>query len=179
MCNASAALAMQGAGAASSTVSSYYSSVAQKGQLGVQAHMDDLNALQAERSAQTALLAGQREEQRSRLATAGVLGAQRVAQAASGVDLGEGSAARVRASTELIGEVDANTIAANAMRTAFGYRTQAINSQNDALMRRATASSIKPWMNATATLLTGAGQVAGSWYSLNKVGAFAKPSARA
>jgi hypothetical protein len=175
MCNATAALSLQGAGAASSTVSSYYAADSQKQQLNAQAYMDDLNAKQAEMSAQTAILAGQREEQRARIATASVVGSQRVAQAASGVDLGEGSAARVRASTELVGEVDANTISANAMRTAFGYRTQAVNATNDALMRRATARSISPLLNAASTALTGAGQVASSWYTLNKVGGFDKP----
>jgi hypothetical protein len=69
--------------------------------------------------------------------------------------------------------VDANTIAANAVQSAWGYRTQAVNYKNDALMSRATASGISPGLNAASTLLGEAGQVASTWYGMNKAGAFA------
>ena len=68
-------------------------------------------------------------------------------------------------------EIDASTLTANAVRTAWGYRIQATNYQNDALTKRATASAISPNKSAISSLLGDAGNVAESWYSLSKSGA--------
>jgi len=161
MCSPTAALSLQGAGAINSTVGSYYAAGAQRSALELQADL-------AEVSAKSTMLAGEREQQRSRLNTAQVKGAQRAAMAANGVDLSSGTANRVLTSTDLVGEVDAQTIAANALRTAWGYRTQGAQS-------RATAGAISPGMSALTTLMGGASQVAGSWYTMNKAGAFDAP----
>ncbi|WP_186425096.1 virion core protein, T7 gp14 family [Cupriavidus metallidurans] len=166
------ALALQGGGAAISTVGSYFSAQQQKSALGAQADIADINARTAESTAESALYQGQQQEISQRLKTAQLKSSQRTAMAANGIDLGSGSAVNVLTSTDTMGEIDANTIAANAVRSAFGYRTQATNFQNDALMKRTTASGISPITSAASTLLTGAGQVAGSWYKLKKAGAF-------
>jgi len=158
MCSPTAALGLQGVGAINSTVGSFYAASGQRAALGLQADL-------AEISAKSAMVAGERDQQRSRLNTAQVKGAQKVAMAANGVDLASDSATRVLTSTDLVGEVDAQTIAANALHAAWGYRAQSAQS-------RAAASAINPGMSALTTLLGGAGQVAGSWYSLNKAGAF-------
>lgn len=164
MCSPTAALSLQGAGAINSTVGSYYAAGAQRSALELQADL-------AEVSAKSTMLAGEREQQRSRLNTAQVKGAQRAAMAANGVDLGSDTPNRVLTSTDLVGEVDAQTIAANALRTAWGYRVQ--GAQN-----RATAGAISPGMSALTSLMGGASQVAGSWYTLNKAGAFDSPKAQ-
>jgi hypothetical protein len=88
--------------------------------------------------------------------------------AANGVDLGDGSAAEVQATTDVMGELDANTVHANAVRSAWGYRTQATNSQNDAVMRRSAADGISPGTSAMSSLLGSAGTVAQGWYRLKK-----------
>lgn len=178
MCNATAALGAQGFGAASSAVSSYYSAQSQKASLGLQATIADINAQTAESTAQQALYSGQRQEQASRLRTANLKGRQTASLAANGIDLGQGSALRVLTDTDTFGEIDANTIRANAVRSAWGYRTQATNYQNQALQARSAAGAISPSMSLATSLLGGATQVAGSWYVLNKAGAFAsKPQA--
>lgn len=159
MCNpALAVMGMQGASAASSAVGAYYSARSQKSTLGFQADLDEYQA-------QNALVQGEREQQRSRLATAQLKSTQRASMAANGVDLAEGTPARVLTSTDLLGEIDAQTIQQNALRSAWGYRT-------DARMKRASAGTINPAMSAFSSLLGGGGQVASSWYSLNKAGAF-------
>ncbi|NVO06350.1 MAG: hypothetical protein HXX19_10670, partial [Rhodoferax sp.] len=112
-------------GAVSSGLSAYYGAQAQKSSLDLQANMADINARMAESSAQATLLTGQREEQRSMIATANLKGSQRAAMAANGVDLGVGSAANILTTTDLMGEVDTNTLHANSVRSAFGLRTQA------------------------------------------------------
>lgn len=170
---AATSLALMAAGAASNVVGSYYSAKGQQSALRFQADIADTNARIAELGAQSELVRGQREEQGTRLKTAHLKSAQRVALAANGIDLGEGSATDILTSTDVMGEIDANTIAANAVRQAWGYRTQGMNFQNEALMKRATASGISPGTSAATTLLSSAGQVAGAWYSLDKLGAFA------
>ena len=163
-----AAVGMQATGAAANTVGAYYGAKSQKASLEFQAQLDDINARLAESSAQTILFQGQREEQRSRLQTAQVKSAQRVALAANGVDLTEGSAAEMLTSTDVMGEVDANTIHANAVRAAWGQRSQATNMQIDAMGKRTAARAINPNMAAASTLLNGATQVASSWYTGTK-----------
>jgi hypothetical protein len=100
---------------------------------------------------------------------------QRVGQAAGGIDLGTGSAAEVRASTDIMKEIDANTLGANAVRSAWGQRMQGTNYQNQALMARANAAAISPGAAAATSLLGSAGKVASSWYAFNKAGAFDLP----
>ena len=172
MCNPAAAMTMQGTGAASSAIGSYFSAQSSKTSLNLQADLSDINAKVSESAAQATLLTGQREEQRSQISTANLKGAQRASMAANGIDLGEGTANQVLTSTDAMGEVDANTIHANAIRGAFGYRTQAVNQTNQALMSRASASAISPGMSAVTSLLGSAGSVASNWYQLNKAGGF-------
>ena len=166
-----ASLGMQAAGAAMGTVGSYYSAQNTKSNLQMQANLADTNAQIAELGAQSALAQGAKEEQRSRLQTTALKKSQRVALAANGVDLGQGSAAELLTSTDLMGDIDANTIKANAVRNAWGYRTQATNYQNQALMNRASAGAISPGAGAVASLLGGAGSVGQSWYQFNQAGA--------
>lgn len=155
-------------------ISSYYGAKSQKSTLRYQAEIAEINAGLAELSAQNEILAGQREEQKARLRTGGIKAGQRVAMAANGIDMANSPTAQnILNSTDILGEIDAQTIQANALRSAWGYRTQATNLENEAAMGRATASGISPGTAALSSMLTGAGQVASSWYSLNKVGAFA------
>ena len=114
-----ASLGMQAAGAAMGTVGSYYSARNTKSNLQLQANLADTNAQIAELGAQSALAQGAKEEQRSRLQTTALKKSQRVALAANGVDLGQGSAAEILTSTDLMGDIDANTIKANAVRNAI------------------------------------------------------------
>lgn len=106
-------------------------------QADTQAAIARINARLAESAAQGTLFSGQRQEQAKRLETAAFKSRQRVGFAASGVDLSSDSVVRVLTSTDLIGDIDANTIAANAIRAAWGYRTEAANHRGQALMASA------------------------------------------
>jgi hypothetical protein len=174
-----ASLGMQGAGALTSAVGAYYGAKVQKSNLAAQADMADLNARMAETGAEMELMRGQRMEQGAMLRTAQIKSSQRASMAANGVDLGSDTAVNVLTSTDTMGQIDANTIAANAVRSAWGYRTQATNYQNQALIQRASANSINPGMSAMSSLLGSAGQVASSWYAMNKVGALTSDVANA
>lgn len=163
-----AGLGLSIAGMVSGAIGSFYSASAQKSLLNAQAELAEINARVAESQAQAELLSGQRKEQASRLGTAHLKSSQRAALAANGVDLGVGSAAELQTSTDLMGEIDANTIEANAVRSAWGYRTQSVNATNDAVMRRGSADAVSPGMAAMSSLLGSAGTVATNWYRLQK-----------
>lgn len=120
----------------------------------------------ADMQAGQALQAGEREQQRSRLSTGQLKSKQIASMAANGIALDGGTANAVLTSTDVLGEVDANTIEQNALMSAWGYRTEAA-------MGRARAKAISPKMAAATTLLGSATQVASSWYSMNKGGLFA------
>lgn len=170
----STALAMQGFGVGASTVGAYYNALGQKSTLDAQAHISETNAKLADMSAQSAMLSGQRQEQAVKLNTAQVKSSQRAAFAANGVDLSSTTPVAVLTTTDVLGETDAATVAANAMRTAFGYQAQGVSYRNQALSERAASKSINPFFSAAGTLIAGAGTVSESWYKLKKEGAFDK-----
>lgn len=168
---ATASLIGQIGGGVTSAIGGYFSAATQKATLKGQAAVADTNARIAELGAQSALLQGQQQVGALTLRAGQLKSSQRAALAANGIDLGVGSAVELQASTDIMAQIDKNTIEANAVRSAWGYRTQAVNFQNEALTKRATAGAISPFGAAAGSLLGSAGSVAGSWYSLNKIGA--------
>lgn len=165
-----AALVGQGLGLFGQIAGSFYSAKTQKAQAKAQAEIAESNARLSEISARSALAAGTKNAARVSLQSGQLKSRQRAALAASGVELGHGSAAELLAGTDLLKEVDLNQIESNALSQAWGYRSQASEYQSQAAMARANAKSVSPVGNAFATLLTGAGSVAQSWYNLNKSG---------
>lgn len=157
-------------GAVSGTIGSYYNAKAQASAMEHSARMASINAQISELGAQMALKQGEQQVGMLTMKAGRIKSAQRAAMAANGIDLGVGSAAEVTASTDLMKEIDANTIMANAMQSAWGYRTQAMNYQNEALTKSAYADSVSPLSSAAGTLLGNAGQVASQWYAFKKQG---------
>lgn len=171
-------IALQGVGAASSVIGSYYGAQSQKSSLNFQADIADINARMAEQSAQAELLRGEREYQAVRIKSANQKSKQRVALAANGVDLSQGTAVEVQTSNDVMGEIDANTVQANAIRAAWGHRIQGTNMQNEALMKRASASSINPEMAAFSTLVSEGAKIGSSYMSMKKAGMFESAAAK-
>lgn len=149
---------------------SFYSAKSQKSNLEHQARMAEINARIAETGAKTELARGQAEYARHTLQAGHLKSAQRAALAANGVALNEGSAAEILAATDIMKEIDAQTIEENAMRNAWGYRSQATDYRNQALMSQAQASGISPTGAGLQTLLGSAPMVAEYWdkYSRQK-----------
>lgn len=167
MCNP---MMFQAAGAGAQAVGAANSAKAQKRSLLYDAQVADNNAQIAEWQAQDAVRSGQLEEQGLRMQVAAVKASQRVSMAANGIDLTEGSAVDVLTSTDYLGERDALTIRDNALKTAWGYRTQGTNYQDNARNTRAGARQISPGMAAASSLLGNAGSVASGWYNAKKAG---------
>jgi len=92
----------------------------------------ETNARTAEAAAANALEIGQDQVAALTLKAGQLKGAQRVALAANGIAINEGSAREVQASTDVLKQADMDTLTANAARSAWGYRTQAANDRTAA-----------------------------------------------
>jgi hypothetical protein len=166
MCNAAALMA---GGAVMSAGGAFREATAQKASLLYDATVADNNAQISEWQAQDSVVRGQYDEQTSRVQTAMVKGAQRAAMAANGIDIGAGgSASDVLTSTDYIGERDALAIRNDALRSAWGYRTQRDNYLDNARNLRRGAKQINPMFSALTSLLGSASSVATSNYLLSK-----------
>jgi hypothetical protein len=165
-------VSLAGAGMAAGAVGSYWSAKNSQIQARGQADIASINAKISELGAENALQQGQRQVGEITQQAGQLKSTQRASMAANGVDLGTGSAAEVQASTDIMKTIDANTAHANAVMSAWGYRTQGVNYQNQATVASATAKAINPGMSAASSLLGNGGTVAASWYQMNKQGAF-------
>lgn len=171
MCgNPAMILGMQAAGAGMSAIGAYGGAKSQKSALGFEAQMLDMNAGLAERRAQIALDKGAFEAGEIEKAGARVKGTQRAVLGARNVALGEGTALAIQAGTDVITQADATQARINAVREAWGHRTDATNQQNAAGAKRANAKGINPWGAAATSLLTSATSMAQSAYAMRKVG---------
>lgn len=152
----------------------------------------EYNSRAAEAQAADAIVRGAEQEKIFRTGIHGLIGQQRVAFAAQGVEIGSGSSLDVQESTAQQGELDALTIRTDAAREAWGFRVNAedIRNQIEALKKtgslqarsiRATgaANSLSSRMGgdsaaasgtfgAASTILTGAASTLYSKYGFSK-----------
>ena len=163
-----ASLGLSVAGAISGAIGGFYSAKMTKNQLAFEADMSRINARMAELGARSAFEKGHKEVANLTMQAGQLKSKQRASMAANGIDLGEGSAAELQASTEIMKQIDKNTLEANAVRSAWGYRTEGANLESAALMKEGSAKGISPAGAGFSSLLTGAGQVASQWYAMSK-----------
>jgi hypothetical protein len=124
-----------------------------------QAQREEFNAGVAEQQAKDALVRGREEESHLRSQVRQVIGGQRAALAAQGVDVGMGSAVDVQNDTMRSGELDALTVRNNAKREAWGFQVEAQDRRYAADIARRTgqqAYTASKWGAANAILGTGA-----------------------
>lgn len=140
----------------------------------------DINSRISELGAQSILNQGEHQAAAVTLRAGQIKSTQRANMAANGIDLGVGNAAEVLASTDIMKEIDKNTVEANAVRSAWGYRAQGLasrmatdqqasNFQTQSDFARTTANSINPNSAGVSSLLSSAGDVAKAWYKNSKV----------
>jgi hypothetical protein len=149
-----------------STLSSFASqrkgATAATRQADFEATLLEQNADLADQQAEDALVRGKSAEYKQQAQVRGLIGSQRAAIAASGVDIGTGSALDVQLDAAGLGEIDRTQIKNNAMLEAWGYKAQAADYRNRAKLTRYagknTAAGLKS--SSYSTLLTGASQVA-------------------
>lgn len=156
-----------------STVGAFFSAKSQQDGFRHQARMADINAKIADENARAEVEKGNFQESQIKLQGSRLKSAQTARFAASGVDIaGSGSAIAVLTGSEVLTEVDANRARANATRAAWGQRIEAGNMRRTANSLRASAEGTSPGLAAVTSLISGAGRVASSWYSLDRQGAF-------
>lgn len=136
------------------------------------AQVQDMNAKLADRKARDAIARGQSEEQRKRTEVSRIMGAQKAAMAANGVDLNFGSPLDTLVDTATMGELDALTIRSNSYREAYDYQVEGVNQRAGATLSRMKAKNEETggYLDAAGTILTGAGKAYGQ-YKASKIGA--------
>lgn len=107
--------------------------------------------------------------------TAQMIGSERAAMAANGVELDNGSALRIQGDTAKLGEVDALTIRNNAARAAYGYELQGVSyGQQAALDESAASNAVSAGsLNAFSSIVGGASSLADKWSKYQQNGVFA------
>jgi hypothetical protein len=165
-----AALSVVGSifGAIGSMAGSYYSAKSAKSNLKFQSKMAEINAQIADIGYRNEILKGQRESGRLTLKAGQLKSSQRASLAANGVDLGVGSAAELQASTDIVKEMDALTIQANTLRSAWSFKQEGANFRTAAAIGNANANSISPASSAFGSLVTSAPHVAEAWYRYSR-----------
>jgi hypothetical protein len=149
----------------------------------------DTNARIAELGAQSVLYQGERQVGALTMRAGNLKSAQRATMAANGIDLGSGNAAEVQASTEIMKEVDKTALEANAVRSAWGYRMQGTEAQNNANQQALNYETSAEFGSVAArntnapqrgvdtsvfgagasSLMSSAGTVAKSWYQSSRM----------
>lgn len=157
---------LQVAGVIGSTIGAYKKSSGEQQGYQFQSAVARKNATIADMQAKDAMLRGAKDEQNVRMRTAQIAGTQRASLAARGIDIGEGSPLNILTDTSFMGERDALTARDNAAKEVWGYQTQAQNMRDNADLLDWRGNQISPTGDAVATLLTGGGKVASSWYAL-------------
>lgn len=176
MCNPMVTLGAQALSGGMATAAAYGQARSQRSGLRYEADMADLNAVTSERQAAAALERGQFQVNQVRRSAAQIKGTARQTYGRSNIEMNSGTPAEVLTGVDVMSEVDAQQAEINAIREAWGYRTQAENERSAARSGRATASAISPGMAAATTLLGSATSWAGSYAAFDKAGAFSKPS---
>ena len=154
-----------GVGAVTGAIGSYNSGAANADAAMYQAAVARNNQTVAMQNAKYALDAGRVQEQAQRQKTAQMIGAQRAAMAANGIDISSGTPARIQESTGIVGELDALTIRNNAARQAYNYQVQAGDFEANAGMLDRTASNARTAgsIGAISSIVGGASGVADKW----------------
>lgn len=117
--------------------------------------------------AKDAVARGEAEAAAARAQTRRLLGEQKAAYAASGIDLGGGSVTDALSGTAWLGETDVMRIRHNAALEAWGYKAQ---SQQALAQAAADKSASRTAMYST--ILGGAAKMAGGIYDAKSKGVF-------
>lgn len=135
-----------------------------------QSDMQAINARAAENDAQSILESGKSQVAQYTMAAGQQKQGARASMAGRGIALGQGSAADVEASMDLVKDMDVLTINSNAVRAAAAERMQATNYRNASLLLRTSgnnadmgARTISPFMTATTSLIGSATRLANTW----------------
>lgn len=117
----------------------------------------EINARFAEMEAEDVLRRGDKEANEHQKKVRQVVGSQRAALAAQGIQVDSDTALELQRETSEIGSLDAQTIKNNAWRQAFGFKQEAISSRFAGEIAALTGQQQQSFANFQArnTLITG------------------------
>lgn len=142
--------AMEGLDALASLGSAFAQSGAIKAQAHYEQTMSEINQRFAARQAEETIRMGDVAASQHKKKVHQLVGSQRAALAAQGIDVGSGDALEIQKETMELGYMDALQIKNNAWRTAWGYKVEASN-----MASRSKFSGLAARNAANNTLLTG------------------------
>lgn len=116
------------------------SAMSQASQYRYEARIADANKRAENAKVQDAMQRGQIEERNAARRQSALIGAQRAAMAANGIDLSFGSAAETLGDTAMMAQEDRGTIRENTRREQMGYDINAANYAMKAKAARGAAS---------------------------------------
>lgn len=122
----------------------------------------DRNAQQAGAMAQDAVARGEIAVQNQRNRVSAIMGSQRAGIGASGIQNDTGTTGDVVTQTAALGELDAQTIRANALREAWGYKAQGTNFKLQSQLDQTEGQNA-----VTGSLITGAARAYGIYAQQN------------
>jgi superfamily II RNA helicase len=137
-------------GAGGNMASSFGQASASRAQGNYERQIMETNSRLAEFQAEDAMKRGDKASVNIKDQTKRLIGSQRVAMAAQGLDLSSGDPLAIQEETAAIGAEDAMTARNNAWREAWGYKTQALDYSGRGKMAQVTAKN-----KAANTILTG------------------------
>lgn len=164
-----ASIAATVVGTGASIYGQMQSSAAASAAASYNAQVSANNQKLANQEAQDAIARGDQQAQLKASATEQVIGRQKAALAANGVDVNSGSAVDLESDSAAAGQFDQLTIQNNALRESIGYHNQGINYQNQASLDEASSANALSAgeLQAGASVFKGAGSVAGQWYNFS------------
>lgn len=121
--------------------SAYSQSKAQKSEGAYQSQQLETNSRIANLQAEDAIFRGNQDATKHDQQIKKLIGAQRAALGAQGIDINSGSALDVQADTAGQGAIDTQTIRNNAFREAWGYRVQANDYSSQAEFAKLSAAN--------------------------------------
>jgi len=122
-------------------ISGMQQSKAQKQEGAFQSQQLQANSRIANLQADDAIFRGNQDALEHKKKVRQLIGSQRAAAGAQGIEINDGSALDVQADAAGYGEVDALTIRNNAFREAWGYRVQASDYQTQAEFAKLSAGN--------------------------------------
>jgi hypothetical protein len=145
-------------------ISSVQQGKAQQAQYNYQAKVQEENAKIAQENANVERQQGIEEARLQRLKTASVIGSQKTAMAANGVDITQGTAVDVISDTAAMGELDALQTQYNYETKARAYEVESGNFKNQANLDRISGQNAYSAgkMNALTSTINGLGESAGN-----------------
>jgi hypothetical protein len=158
-------------GAGLSAVGSLSQAAAESGASKYNASIESQNANIAKNNAAIAGQAGEAQAFMQQERTRSLVGQIKANQAASGIDVNQGSAPEVRSSAASLGELDAMQIKSNATRQAYGYNVQSASDTASSGLSQYEASNANTAgaIGAASTFLGGTGNAGLNWmkYQMN------------